>query len=131
MDRDGGTERPADRAGELMNAKLSERRAPMGQTQRAVLDLLKSQGPMQRWQIRAVLGKSCDTSIQSLVKAGNIAQLEDANLHPDPAKKQTRAVAVYCHFVRDLDKAAGVSERTLKWAARVLRAAGYAVVAPR
>ena len=109
---------------------LSERRAPLGDTQRAVLELLRTKGPMQRWQISAALGKKCDTTVQSLLKSEHIEQYQDDNRDPDPCNKVSRAQAVYCAFLRDLDKPKGVGENTLKWAAKVLRAAGWTVEPP-
>lgn len=113
-----------------MKAKLSERTASAGKTQRAILELLRTKGPMQRWQISAELGKKCDTTSLSLQKSGNIEQYKDDNRDPDPCNKIERAQAFYYAFVRDLDKPKGVRENTLKWASRVLRAAGWTVEPP-
>jgi hypothetical protein len=116
-----------------MKAKLSDRRAPYGETQRAVLQLLRTEGPKQRWQISAAIGKKCDTTIISLLKSGNVEQYQDTNEHPDPTNKVERIFANYVAFVRDLDTAPrkGVSETSMKWAAKVLRAAGWSVEPPK
>ena len=99
-----------------MNAKLSERRVPMGETQRAVLALLREHGPKQRWQIAAEIGRDCATTINALLKAGRVEQYEDANMHPNPCNKQERTLATYVAWVADLDPPSrkGVSENSLK-----------------
>lgn len=115
-----------------MKAKVIRERAPMGATQDAVLKLLRENGPMQRWQISAAIGKKCDTTVGSLLKKGCIEQYEDDNRDPDPNNKLQRAQAVYCAFLHEADAPMrkGVGEVSLKWAAKVLRAAGWTVIPP-
>lgn len=116
-----------------MKAELGKQRASKGEAQRAVLELLRTQGPMQRWQIDAALGKHCDGAVMRLLKAGCVEKYQDDNRDPDPcSNKMPRYQAEYIAFVRDLDKPErkGVSDGTLRWAARVLRAAGWTVEPP-
>ena len=115
-----------------MTEELGNRRASPGEAQRAVLELLRTQGPMQRWQIDAALGKHCNGPVGRLLAAGCVEKYQDDNRDPDPCNKMPRYQAEYIAFVRDLDKPErkGVSDRALKWAARVLRAAGWTVEPP-
>lgn len=114
-----------------MKAKLSERRVPFLETQRAILDLLRTQGPMQRWQIRAALGRKCQGAILRLLNAGNIEQYQDDNRDPNPcSNKRERYQALYCAFVRDLDWPSCHRENRIKRAANLLRAAGWTLEPP-
>lgn len=102
-----------------------------GNTQLAVLTLLKTNGPMQRWQISEAIGKKSNGTIQRLLDKGHIRQFDDINVHPNPTNKLERAIARYFAFVSDLKEPKGVSDSTLKWAERILRAAGYTVEPPK
>ncbi len=116
-----------------MTAKLSERRGPKGETQRAVLRLLCDRGPLQNWQISCAIGKRCDTTVSGLVKSGHIEKYQDDNRDPEPGKKLIRFQARYFVYVRALiDKPpTALKEFTLERYARALRAAGYTVEKPR
>lgn len=112
--------------------KLSDRRAPQSSTQAAVMELLRKQGPLQQWQIDAALGRNCHSSVKSLVKQNYVEQYLDDDRDPNPMRKYQRTQVTYFAFLREFDKPIikGVSETSLKWAAKVLRAAGWTVIEP-
>lgn len=84
-------------------------------------------------QIDHINGNPSDNrTVGSLLKKGCIEQYEDDNRDPDPNNKLQRAQAVYCAFLHEADAPMrkGVGEVSLKWAAKVLRAAGWTVIPP-
>lgn len=115
-----------------MTEELGKTGALPGEAQRAVLELLRTQGPMQRWQIDAALGKHCGATVTRLLATGCVEKYQDDNRDPNPcSNKMPRYQAEYIAFVRDLDKPErGVSDTTLKWCVRKLRAAGWTVEPP-
>ena len=78
-------------------------KASYGEAQRAVLELLRTKGPMQRWQICAALGKHCGSTVGRLLAAGCVEKYQDDNRDPNPCSMVERYQAEYLAFVRDLD----------------------------
>ena len=81
----------------------TKRKASNGEAQRAVLELLRTKGPMQRWQICAALGKHCGSTVGRLLASGCVEKYQDDNRDPNPFSKVERYRAEYLAFVRDLD----------------------------